>query len=75
MSRTCDVCGRGTQSGNSRSHSNIATRRKFSINLQTKKIDGQRKKVCSSCVKTTSKPKLEVKKRVAKKPARPVKKK
>jgi len=76
MSRTCDICGRGTQTGNSRSHSNIATRRKFSINLQTKKIDGQRKKVCSSCIKTTSKPKLEVKgKTVARKPARPAKKK
>jgi len=76
MSRTCDVCGRGTQSGNSRSHSNIATRRKFSINLQTKKIDGQRKKVCSSCIKTTSKAKLEVKgKKLTRKPARPAKKK
>lgn len=75
MSRVCDVCGRGTQSGNSRSHSNIATRRKFSINLQTKKIDGQRKKVCSSCIKTASKPKLEVKGiRTAKKPATPRKK-
>jgi len=75
MSRTCDVCGRGTQTGNKRSHSNIATKRTFSINLQTKKIDGKKKKVCSSCIKTTSKPKLEVNKRVAKKPARPVKKK
>ena len=61
MSRVCDICGRGTQSGNKRSHSNIATRRKFSINLQVKKIDGQRKKICSRCLKTVSKAKLEVK--------------
>jgi ribosomal protein L28 len=33
------MTGRGTQSGNSRSHSNIATRRSFKINLQTKRVD------------------------------------
>ena len=55
MSKVCEVCGRGAQSGNKRSHSNIATRRKFAINLQSKKIDGQRKKVCSRCVKTSAK--------------------
>ena len=42
MSRVCEVCGRGTASGNSRSHSNIATRRKFQINLQVKKVDGKK---------------------------------
>ncbi|OGI16984.1 MAG: 50S ribosomal protein L28 [Candidatus Moranbacteria bacterium RBG_19FT_COMBO_42_6] len=57
MSRVCDVCGKGPQSGNSRSHSNIATRRKFSLNLQSKKIDGQRKKVCASCIKSMNKTK------------------
>ena len=61
MSRVCDICKRGTQTGNKRSHSNIATRRKFSINLQSKKIDGKTKKVCSRCIKTMSKVKLEVK--------------
>jgi large subunit ribosomal protein L28 len=38
MSRVCQLTGRGTASGNSRSHSNIASRRKFKINLQTKRI-------------------------------------
>ncbi|PJA87149.1 MAG: 50S ribosomal protein L28 [Candidatus Moranbacteria bacterium CG_4_9_14_3_um_filter_42_9] len=57
MSRVCDVCGKGPQSGNSRSHSNIATRRKFSLNLQSKKIGGIRKKVCTRCLKTMNKAK------------------
>ncbi|MDH4330823.1 MAG: 50S ribosomal protein L28 [Candidatus Moranbacteria bacterium] len=55
MSRNCDVCGRGTQSGHSRSHSNIATKRKFKVNIQTKKIDGVTKKLCTKCIKTMSK--------------------
>lgn len=55
MSKVCDVCGRGPKSGNSRSHSNIATRRKFNINLQSKKVGGKRTKICTSCIKTQSK--------------------
>ncbi|HPN96425.1 MAG TPA: 50S ribosomal protein L28 [Candidatus Moranbacteria bacterium] len=55
MSRVCDVCGRGSQSGNKVSHSNIKTLRKFSINLQTKKVNGQKKKVCTRCLKTITK--------------------
>ena len=55
MSRVCEMCGRGSQTGNKRSHSNIATLRKFAINLQSKKIDGIRKKVCTKCIKTLSK--------------------
>ncbi|PIR73198.1 MAG: 50S ribosomal protein L28 [Candidatus Moranbacteria bacterium CG10_big_fil_rev_8_21_14_0_10_35_21] len=57
MSKVCDICQRGAKSGNKRSHSNIATLRKFSINLQAKKIDGQNKKVCARCIKTLSKTK------------------
>ena len=55
MSKTCSVCGRGTIAGNSRSHSNIASKRKFSINIQTKKIDGKKAKVCTKCIKTENK--------------------
>ncbi|MDO8529063.1 MAG: 50S ribosomal protein L28 [bacterium] len=55
MSKTCEVCKRGTQTGNSRSHSNIATRRKFKVNVQSKKIDGKRVKICTRCVKTRTK--------------------
>ncbi|OGI29465.1 MAG: 50S ribosomal protein L28 [Candidatus Moranbacteria bacterium RIFOXYA12_FULL_44_15] len=55
MSRTCDVCGRGSMTGHKVSHSNVKTRRTFAINLQSKKVDGQRKKVCTKCIKTASK--------------------
>ncbi|HBO16837.1 MAG TPA: 50S ribosomal protein L28 [Candidatus Moranbacteria bacterium] len=55
MSRTCEICGRGTQSGNSRSHSNIASKRKFKVNVQSKKIEGKKMKVCAKCIKTISK--------------------
>lgn len=57
MSKVCEICGKTPQSGNKRSHSNIATLRKFGINLQTKKINGQRKKVCVRCIKTANKEK------------------
>ncbi|NCO98130.1 MAG: 50S ribosomal protein L28 [Candidatus Moranbacteria bacterium CG_4_9_14_3_um_filter_40_7] len=57
MTKVCQVCGRTPRSGNSRSHSNIATRRTFGINLQTKKINGTRKKICVRCIKTASKTK------------------
>ncbi|MDF1498249.1 MAG: L28 family ribosomal protein [Patescibacteria group bacterium] len=55
MSRTCQVCGRGTKASQSRSHSNIATKTKQYINIQTKKIDGDKVKVCAKCIKTAAK--------------------
>lgn len=55
MSKVCKVCGRGAKTGNQVSHSQVKTLRKFSINLQTKKVDGQKEKVCTKCIKTMSK--------------------
>lgn len=55
MSKVCAVCGRGPQVGNSRSHSNIATKRKFDLNLQSRKVNGKKAKVCTKCIKTLSK--------------------
>lgn len=55
MSRVCNTCGRGTAAGNSRSHSNIATKRKFQVNLQSKKVAGKKVKICTKCLKTESK--------------------
>jgi len=55
MSKKCDFCGRKAASGNSRSHSNIATKRKFGINLQKKLVDGKRYKLCTACIKTRKK--------------------
>jgi len=51
MSRVCDLCGKGPKTGITKSHSNIKTKRVVNINLQSKKIDGQRKKVCTTCLK------------------------
>lgn len=55
MSKVCHICKRGAQSGHKVSHSNVKTLRKFSINLQTKKVGVAKKKVCARCVKTMSK--------------------
>jgi len=55
MSRICEICGRKALSGVKRSHSNIAIKRKQYLNLQTKKIDGQRVKVCTRCLRALSK--------------------
>lgn len=51
----CSICGKKTMSGNSRSHSNIATKRTFKVNIQTKRIDGKKTKVCTKCIKTMNK--------------------
>ncbi|MFA6096297.1 MAG: 50S ribosomal protein L28 [Candidatus Paceibacterota bacterium] len=59
MSRACQVCGRGTRSSQSRSHSNIATKRKQFINVQKRSIDGETIKICTKCLKTKSKNKLQ----------------
>ena len=47
MSRVCAVTGKKGLSGNKRSHSLHATRRKWNVNLQTVKvvIDGKPQKV------------------------------
>ena len=38
MSRYCPVTGKGPVSGNNRSHSLRATRRRWNVNLQTRRI-------------------------------------
>ncbi len=57
MSRTCQICGRGTKASQTRSHSNIATKRKQYINVQKKTIDGEKIKICAKCNKTMAKSK------------------
>lgn len=52
MSKKCDVCGRGAKIVISRSHSMVATKKRKYLNLQTKKINGKRMKVCTSCLRT-----------------------
>jgi len=55
MPRVCQLCGRGTKTTNNVSHSNLKTKRKQKINLQTKKINGAKIKICTSCLKTKTK--------------------
>lgn len=47
MARVCEVTGKKPMSGNNRSHSLHATRRKWNVNLQkvTMMVDGKPKKV------------------------------
>ncbi len=52
MARTCEICERGTTTTATRSHSNIQTKRKSFVNLQSKKIDGKRMQICTRCLKT-----------------------
>lgn len=55
MAKKCDVCKRGSTKGATRSHSNIKTLKRQNLNLQTKKIDGKKTKLCSSCLKSMNK--------------------
>lgn len=55
MAKLCEICARKAVIGNTRSHSNIATKRSMSLNLQTKKIGNKRLTICTSCLKTLKK--------------------
>lgn len=55
MGKKCDVCGRSSTKGASRSHSNIKTLKRQGINLQTKTIMGMKAKVCTNCLRTMKK--------------------
>jgi ribosomal protein L28 len=52
MSRIDALTGKRAQVTNSRSHSNIATKRQQKVNLQTVRIGGQRIRVAASTIKT-----------------------
>lgn len=55
MARICDRCERGSNRGNSRSHSNIATKREQFANLQKRRIGGTVMTLCTRCLKTMAK--------------------
>lgn len=46
MSRVCMLTGKGPMSGNARSHSLRATRRKWGVNLQTVRVDFGDGRIC-----------------------------
>lgn len=52
MAKVCDLCGRSSTKGATRSHSNIKTVRRQHINLQPKRIDGKKMLLCTKCLKT-----------------------
>ena len=56
MSKKCEICGQGQVSGNTVSHSNIHTRRKWNPNIQTVRVNenGTVRKinVCTRCIKS-----------------------
>jgi len=56
LAQRCDICGKGTLSGNSVSHANNATRRTWNPNLQRVRalVDGRAKNidVCTRCLRS-----------------------
>jgi len=56
MAKVCSVCGKKPAFGNNRSHSMVATNRRFNPNLQRVRllVDGAPKRayVCTRCLKT-----------------------
>ena len=55
MAKVCYVCGKGPAFGNSRSHSMVATKRRFDPNLQRVRLvlhgKATRAYVCTRCLK------------------------
>jgi large subunit ribosomal protein L28 len=55
MPKVCHVCAKGPAFGHSRSHSMVATKRRFEPNLQRVRIDDagtpRRVYVCTRCLK------------------------
>jgi len=51
----CSKCEKKAMTGNNRSHSNVATKRKFKVNIQSKIIDGVKTKLCAACIRTMNK--------------------
>ena len=56
MSRKCEFCGKGQVSGNTVSHSNRHSRRKWNANIQKIRINDngtiRRANVCTKCIKS-----------------------
>jgi large subunit ribosomal protein L28 len=56
LAQRCDICGKGTLFGNSVSHANNATKRRWNPNLQRVRalVEGQVKNiyVCTRCLRS-----------------------
>jgi large subunit ribosomal protein L28 len=55
MAKVCSVCQKGPAFGHSRSHSMVASKRRFNPNLQKVRVNvggtPQRRYVCTRCLK------------------------
>lgn len=51
MPSACERCGRGSKPAMSRSHSNIATKRRQHVNVQKVAFAGRSMFLCTSCVR------------------------
>ncbi|WP_071133034.1 50S ribosomal protein L28 [Alterileibacterium massiliense] len=56
MSQKCEICGKQQTSGNSVSHSNRHSRRKWNANIQSVRINDngtvRKANVCTSCLRS-----------------------
>ncbi len=56
MGKVCEICGKKNKTGNSKSHSNVRTRRVWKPNIQRVLVEegGKRKRinVCTTCIKS-----------------------
>ena len=75
MSKICEITGKTAQSGNNVSHSNRRTKRKFNLNLKTKRFWCEEEnrwitlKVTAAGIKTINKKGLDAALKEAKAPA------
>lgn len=55
MAKRCEICGRGALTGNTVSHANNKTRRRWNVNLQRirAQVGGVHKRirVCAACIR------------------------
>lgn len=56
MSKICELCAKRPRSGMNVSHSNRHTKRRFLPNIITRKFGHVKKKICTACLRTLSKP-------------------
>lgn len=56
MAKRCDICGKGTTTGNNISHADNKSKRTWGANIQRIRVmdDGRpvRKSVCTACIKS-----------------------